>query len=737
MNALCAPRNGFSLQKHQLFLKSNIKKIKRILLFHGLGSGKTCTAISLAAAYANLKSLNNKKIIVVTPASLKENFYKELMSECGRTQLGKIIKTNRLYPDSALGNENVKSICSNDDTKKKQIVEHERRLKTELNKKFEIMSYQGFVKNSKLKKLDLNNTLIIIDEVQNIISNTGETYKVFLKEFQKLNTKSKVILLSGTPMFDKAFEISLLSRLLQTKKEFQKYHLPTDPRVFDATFKIDADANMNDKKIQNKQLIQQMFMGKLSYIKGSDQRAYPKKVEHDVICPMSSFQTKAYKNSIGHLNFNVNNLNVNNMSRTFLISPRQASNVLLPSGRIGKLKSIDKSFNVQKHSTKFYNCLKNIKAQNGPTFVYSNFVSKAGVEDFAEILQKVEGYQLVQKDMCPVNIGKRFAIFRTGQPDENTRILKIFNSYENRNGDIIKIILGSPAMKEGITLLRVRQIHILDPYWNRSRTEQIIGRGVRYCSHKDLPENERRVDVYHYYAVPERNPSSTPQTAKKEALDLSVDQHIRKISDFKEKSIKVVNDLLKQVAIDCEHFKDQNELPNIQCIGSKSNIKFDLDKFKNKSNNKPKNSTRSIANKKTNVSISISNIPSGTMTTGNKTVKKKPVKPWAPTKSGKTQVVKKKSKFKGCPRPRHPMEKNDGTMTCEENEKFKHLRTNPRGFPCCYIKPGNKTCDSYSKKELIRKLERSGTTLRAYLQNTKGTYVSISKRNVCDRLSIK
>ena len=217
---------------------------------------------------------------------------------CGRTQLEGMIKFND-FPLTAINNkETPKSICSeNMKNKQKKLEEDNRRVRRELNKKFEIMSYQGFVKNSKEKKLDLNNTLIIIDEVQNIISNTGETYKVFLKEFNKLSSKSKVILLSGTPMFDKAFEISLLSRLLQTKQEFKKYHLPTDPRVFDTTFKIDANANNNSKKIQNKELLQDVFMGKLSYIKGSDQRAYPKKVEHDVNCYMSSFQEKGVQKS--------------------------------------------------------------------------------------------------------------------------------------------------------------------------------------------------------------------------------------------------------------------------------------------------------------------------------------------------------------------------------------------------------------------------------------------------------
>ena len=117
MNSLCIPRSGFALQRHQEFLKENLGKLDRVLLFHGLGSGKTCTAISLAAAYLQM-SKQNKKIVVITPASLKENFYKEIMSACGNTQLQDFVNfksMNVSVVKNASVVEKVKSIC--DDTK--------------------------------------------------------------------------------------------------------------------------------------------------------------------------------------------------------------------------------------------------------------------------------------------------------------------------------------------------------------------------------------------------------------------------------------------------------------------------------------------------------------------------------------------------------------------------------------------------------------------------------------------
>ena len=51
---------------------------------------------------------------------------------------------------------------------------------------------------------------------------------------------------------------------------------------------------------------------------------------------------------------------------------------------------------------------------------------------------------------------------------------------------------------EGIDLKNVRFVHILDPYWHPVRTEQVIGRARRICSHHLLPEALRTVKVYLY-----------------------------------------------------------------------------------------------------------------------------------------------------------------------------------------------------------------------------------------------
>ena len=61
---------------------------------------------------------------------------------------------------------------------------------------------------------------------------------------------------------------------------------------------------------------------------------------------------------------------------------------------------------------------------------------------------------------------------------------------------LLKIILGTQSIMEGVDFKNVRQIHILDPWWNDSRMQQVIARGIRLCSHRDLSSGERVVDVF-------------------------------------------------------------------------------------------------------------------------------------------------------------------------------------------------------------------------------------------------
>ena len=64
------------------------------------------------------------------------------------------------------------------------------------------------------------------------------------------------------------------------------------------------------------------------------------------------------------------------------------------------------------------------------------------------------------------------------------------------NDKTINILGISSAGSEGLDLKETNDIIILEPHWNNQKIRQIIGRGVRYNSHINLPEKERFVNVY-------------------------------------------------------------------------------------------------------------------------------------------------------------------------------------------------------------------------------------------------
>ena len=69
----------------------------------------------------------------------------------------------------------------------------------------------------------------------------------------------------------------------------------------------------------------------------------------------------------------------------------------------------------------------------------------------------------------------------------NVEDFKLLTNSDNKNGTSVKVVLISQAGSEGLDFKFIRQVHILEPWYNMNRIEQIIGRAVRNCSHKDLP----------------------------------------------------------------------------------------------------------------------------------------------------------------------------------------------------------------------------------------------------------
>ena len=130
------------------------------------------------------------------------------------------------------------------------------------------------------------------------------------------------------------------------------------------------------------------------------------------------------------------------------------------------------------------------------------------------------------------------------------RAAEIINSADNVDGQSVRIIIGTRVSGEGLDLHRIRQIHIMEPWYNLSRLEQIEGRGVRQCSHKDLRPENRNVEIFRYCTIPPKESNESIET---------IDYRIYRIAEKKDRAIKSVEYLLKKWAVDCYLWKDLNQ----------------------------------------------------------------------------------------------------------------------------------------------------------------------------------
>jgi hypothetical protein len=301
----------------------------------------------------------------------------------------------------------------------------------------------------------------------------------------------------------------------------------------------------------NQDLFNNLTKNMISYYRGAPEQAFPKLSFNIVRCKMSDFQYKSYLTSLSKtediIKGSFKNVDILKLAADFFLGPRIVSNIAFPNKSISEVGysslTNNKLKNIQNYSIKFYKIFKKIKKSEGPIFVYSNFKEIGGLKSFIKFIE-YHGY----KNYKVYGEGiKRFSIWSGDESHIMKEEIKyVFNQKDNEDGSKIKIMLGSPSIKEGVSLLRVEQVHILEPYWNMSRIEQIIGRAIRFCSHKDVPKRKQLVKVYLYLATHPNEKNS-------------IDEYIWSLAKHKDKLIEQFEHALKENAIDCELFHARND----------------------------------------------------------------------------------------------------------------------------------------------------------------------------------
>ena len=475
---------------------------KGLLLYHKLGSGKTCTSIMIADTMLERKMI--EKVYILTPGSLRQGWINEYCKICGKP--GNNMPLYYTYVTYNYDRKNMGGIP------------------------------------------DFNNSLVIIDEVHNLINSVKNMSKRATQFYNALyEQKCKILALSGTPISNYVYEFALLGRLLKPGDNFFpdiRKGDKIDDYPFMDNFNIDEAGNL---KPINETRIKRLLEGIISYYPGAGKEFVPEIFEQPPIkMEMSGLQEAHYwQQEIQErkLSFPPNaGLAKQNPERYQLVKKlyimarkniltRRASNfyypqiflpvitevtkedgtieekqVLVPTSQLRDLpifrpggwitpEYFEKGQILTTYSPKFTAFFVNVKLHDKQKHVlFTFFKNKSGVILLHSLLK-----------MC----GITSEIFSGDLNDmDRNKILRNFNADDNKYGDKIRVLLVTEAGAEGISVLTARHMHILESSPRMSKTIQAIGRVARFLSHHKLPVEERNIKVWRYWSIATKAPIS-------------------------------------------------------------------------------------------------------------------------------------------------------------------------------------------------------------------------------------
>jgi len=643
------PEDPQSVLKYQKLIERLMEPktpYRGLLVYHGLGSGKTRTAVNVSTKFLK----DNKKVLVLLPGALRSNFLGELYS-WGSVEHG-------------VGIPNYKSLKDEDR------VVREKSVNKVISHYYDILTYNEKGVYDKLKELVnpvsgyLENRLIIIDEIHNLVSRMSKSSNLSRMVYHFLMERTsncKFLFLSGTPLLNNAYELSILFNILRGKFKTPRglfTLFPENLEEFNEKF-----VNIYDKSVINKQLFMRRISGLVSYYAGTtDKKGMPGVVRHPteklkmsdhqyqlylqernnesrkessksknkklnapsestgsafrtysrMVCnfsfppgiirpkPVSSENIRLYQ-KYKNVQIDTSSLDLEDIvdeigagkeqlegfkikkdtedteatddifeGKERLLSKKQREETyvkLLHEALITLESMKDEVFsdeNLPKYGPKLWKIMQNIKiggGNGGLIYIYTEFRILEGVRIMGSILQ-YNGYEKINysginsfddfKERYPAGV-LRYGIISSDEDSKQRRLLmEIYNHAENAHGEYVKVVLGTSASSEGISLKRVQQIHIMEPYWNMVRNDQVEGRGVRYLSHVDLPEDERFVHMYTY----QMTLTADQEAEIVEYLDNpkeanTTDEHVHNLAMMKDIINSQFLKMMKEGSVDC------------------------------------------------------------------------------------------------------------------------------------------------------------------------------------------
>ena len=313
-NQVC--KSHFELLPHQLFVKNFLSlntPYNSLLLYHGLGTGKTCSAIGIAEEMRSyMKEVGIKqKIMVIASPNVQSNFKLQLFDET------KLQSDNGLWSlNTCIGNSLLKEINPTNltDVPRERIVSQ---INTIINTYYEFVGYIEFanyiqkytmvqensglsedeIKKTEIKNIKrvFNNRLLIIDEVHNIRKsddNKNKRIGELLMNVAKHTINMRLLLLSATPMYNNYKEIIWLTNLMNMN---DKRSTITEDQVFDKNGNFIPQQNKNGEIIEGgRELLERKLTGYVSYLRGENPYTFPYRIYPADFSPENTLQNITY-----------------------------------------------------------------------------------------------------------------------------------------------------------------------------------------------------------------------------------------------------------------------------------------------------------------------------------------------------------------------------------------------------------------------------------------------------------
>jgi hypothetical protein len=647
----------FELAPHQLFVRNFLSfqtPYNSLLLYHGLGTGKTCSAISVSEEMRDyLKQMGiTQRIIVVASPNVQDNFKLQLFDD------RKLELVDGLWNIRACtGNKFLKEInpMSMRGLSKARVTSQ---INGIIRSSYLFLGYTEFANfiskksaigsdikgpkrraaliKAKLKKF-FNNRLIIIDEVHNIRTTDDNKDKRVATELFKLvrNVDNlRLLFLSATPMYNTYKEVVWLVNIMNLNDNRPEIEVK-DVFDSDGSFKTSETGEQIGKE-----LLERKATGYISFIRGENPYTFPYRIWPDefskentfeenvspkfqlngkpiiqnidilslYLAPVGTYQQLGYDYIIKRLketggDGNMPSFeNMESLGYTLLQRPLESLNIVYPDERltmsedavfdpkdiVGKVglnrimsyeenayppsrydfEYISDEFGrifspseIGKYSGKIKNISEQIMNSTGVVLVYSQYID-GGLVPVALALEElgfkragsvkslfkdpptppIDALTFKSKEATSKKFETARYVMITGNKSlspDNVADLKMATNVDNKNGAKVKVILISQAGSEGLDFKFIRQVHVLEPWYNMNRIEQIIGRAVRTCSHKDLPFSERNVEIFLY--------GTLLKNGEEEAADL----YVYRLAELKALQIGHVSRVLKKVSVDC------------------------------------------------------------------------------------------------------------------------------------------------------------------------------------------